>query len=174
MKPAGRALLVTFGLTIAVHVNGSASPVPRLRGVDAAARALIASALARSPTACELAARLEASDVIVYVRLSTAATRTASTAILDGSGPVRYLLVSVNPARSADAVLELFAHELQHVVEIAGARDVRTDAALVGLYRRIGLSRIATNRFETAAAQHVSRRVRRELAIDPGVASARK
>jgi hypothetical protein len=163
---------------VCVLADGTApapvEPLQRVRGVDEHARRIIGSALQRSPTVRDLASRLDGTDVIAYVRVSMAATETASTTLLDVTGSVRYLMISVNPLRTPDEMLELLGHELQHAVEIASAPEVRSERALIDLYRRIGLSGTARNRFETVAAQGVARQVRREVAAGPVTALARK
>lgn len=167
-------LMVVCVLTSVMKTAASDGPPGHLRGLDPYARWLIDSALLRSSTVRQLAVRLDASDVIAYVQIVAIPARTARTALINGDGPMRYLLVSLHRAETPDRLIELLGHELQHVSEIAAAPHVRDDRALGELYRRIGMSLIASNRFETVAAQLVARRVRRELAASPDRPYARR
>jgi hypothetical protein len=54
------------------------------------------------------------------------------------------------------------AHELQHAVEVARATDVRSAERFEAMYAALGTS-ANPRRYETAAAQDVGVRVRREL-----------
>jgi hypothetical protein len=62
---------------------------------------------------------------------------------------------------------------LQHVLEIAEARDVRDKKGLIALYQRIGLHKGATNQFETLLAQEMGRRARRDMINRPAALYAR-
>jgi len=140
---------------------------PHVRGTGGYARWLVEMASAYSVTVSALASRLAKSDVIVYVQIAPIGTGMAKTTLLNADGPVRYLLVSIDIGHSPDGLVEMLGHELQHAVEIADAPGVRDQAGLVALYRRIGLHRRASNNFETALAQEMGRRARRDLASRP-------
>lgn len=143
------------------------SETPHVRGTGGYARWLIGMATTYSVTVSALVARLAKSDVVVYVQIAPIGTGTAKTGILNGEGPIRYLLVSIDSAHDPDGLVEMLGHELQHAVEIAEAPQVRDAAGLVTLYRRIGLHRGATNNFETALAQQMGRRARSDLSNRP-------
>jgi len=146
---------------------------PHVRATGGYARWLIDTAVTYSVTVSALSERLAKSDVIVYVRVVPLRTGTAKTVLLNAEGPVRYLLVSIDNGHAPEVLVEMLGHELQHAVEIASAPDVRDEAGLVALYRRIGLHRDATNNFETVLAQEMGRRARRDLINRPSALYAR-
>lgn len=141
----------------------AAGEMPHVRGAGGYARWLVEIGLVESPTVAALAQRLASSDVVAYVEVVPLSNGTAKTVLLNAAGPVRYLLISIDADRTPDVLLEMLGHELQHAVEIADAKDVRDEAGLVALYKRIGLHRSATTRFETALAREMGRRTRKDL-----------
>jgi hypothetical protein len=147
--------------------------MPHVRGTSGHARWLIEMALTYSATVSALASTLARSDVVVYVRTVPLASGTAKTVLLNGHGPVRYLLIAIDSHHAPDVLVEMLGHELQHAVEIAGAPDVRNEAGIVALYRRIGLRPDATTSFETLLAQEMGRRARRDLINRPAALWAR-
>lgn len=151
----------------------SAEEMPHLRGLGGFARWVIDSALTYSVTASALAARLEKSDVVVYVSISPVKSGTAYTKLLNGDGPIRYLLITIDNDLHPDSLVEMLGHELQHAVEIADAPEVRSKAGMIALYQRIGLHKRATDQFETLLAQEMGRRTRRDLASRPAALYAR-
>jgi len=63
-----------------------------------------------------------------------------------------------------DERIAVLAHELQHVVEVAGAPDVVDPDSMRRFFRRIGyLVNSTGNRYETRAAQQIEHRVRQEI-----------
>jgi hypothetical protein len=138
------------GLVLPAHV----------RGADAKARLLLQEGAARSATFRTLLEALASSDILVYVE--TGALDRPGQLLFVTAGPdCRFLRISIRvPGRDADLIAWL-AHELQHAVEIAAARDVRDGHAVLRLYQRIGLADRLTG--ESAAAQEVWARVRDEV-----------
>ena len=151
-------------MLLVVCVPAVAGTPSRLRGTTPAESAIIAELLARSAVGRALAAEIEASDVIVYVELtvSVAAGR-AATRLVATTGAGRYLRVVLGMRTHPADRAALLAHELQHVVEIARARDVRDDTGLRRLYAKIGEDRRALYAFETTEARRVAAEVRREM-----------
>jgi hypothetical protein len=148
--------------------------LPRLRGASPHETAMIGDLLARSPTARTLAAGLLSVDVIVYVQIDRKLPRGhGATRFVTSTPSVRFVRISLAPAGHADDLAALLAHELQHVLEIARAPDVIDSRGVRRLYHVIGNDRSASSAFETAAAQEVSRQVRRELARGSGRAADR-
>ena len=141
-----------------------AARAAHVRGSDPEARRLLQAGAARSVTFRGLLEALEPSDVIVYV----------NTGVLDGPGQLvfaaagsgcRFLRISIRvPGRDADLIAWL-AHELQHAVEIATAREVRDSNGLLRLYGRIGLT--DRSRVESTLAQRIWARVRDEVLFGP-------
>ena len=77
-------------------------------------------------------------DVVVYVEVAAnPAVPLARTAIMNSAGKGRYMLVSLNPDFDEPTRIGLFAHELQHVIEIAAHPWVTDPASLRRLYRHI-------------------------------------
>lgn len=144
------------------------SPERHVRTVDPHVQALLADGLAHSPTFGALVARLNASDVIVYIQPVPAlpATLAGRLMLLPIPEPQRYLRIQIRDDRGRREAIAIIAHELRHAVEVADAPDVRDDAAMRRLYERIGQRSVAPDghRFETAAARQAADRVRRELA----------
>jgi hypothetical protein len=139
---------------------------PKLRVCDATLRAWLEEAQDRSATLAALVNEIEASDLVVHVTLDPRPTRLdlqGGTRLVGEAGPFRTVSVMLGRAGGRKAMLTLLAHELQHVVEIARAVDVRTQADLAGLYQRIGSRAGSWNRYETAEARRVQARVRAEL-----------
>ena len=139
------------------------APYPRVRAVTPLVRSLIADAAARSGTVRDLLARLEVSDVIVYVEQSgSSEIPIARTKLVTASGGVRFLRIGIHASVPFHDVAPVLAHELQHALEIAEEPDVTDDDGVRRLYLRIGSSH-GRDRYETEAAQEIEWRVRREL-----------
>jgi hypothetical protein len=146
---------------------------PHVRGTAGHARWLIEMATTYSVTVSALVNKLAKTDVVVYVRIAPIGSGTATTSLLNTSGPIRYLLVSIDTNHTPEEMVGMLGHELQHALEIAEARSVRDEAGLVALYRRIGLHKGAMNRFETHLAQAIGRQARKDLLSRPAALYAR-
>jgi hypothetical protein len=151
---------------------------PRIRLVDDRIKALFRTGLERSGLLRELVERVDAGNVVVYIGLNLAIDKSlaGSLAFVGDVGSYRYLRVAINPNLRPEHIIASLAHELQHVLEVVAHPEVRSEADLLALYRRIGHeNRVsATLGWETAAAQQVSRDVRRELYLGRGDAVARR
>jgi mono/diheme cytochrome c family protein len=167
MVPApGGSALVAIGTRPAEEADPSALRGSRVRPLDGSAKSLVAEGIRRSYTVATLIDVVEHSDVIVYVQVaappqgwSTSQTR------LIGSGPGRWRYASVLidvRLRSVER-LEMLGHELQHVAEIAEARDVTDAGGLERLYERIGYSNVKAHAFETRRAILVQLQVGQEV-----------
>ncbi|MDH4066776.1 MAG: hypothetical protein OEW19_20440 [Acidobacteriota bacterium] len=151
---------------------------PRIRAVDARVSALLASGLPRSSLLRRIVDRVESGDVIVYVGIDPAreARLAGRVTFLGNGGPFRYLRAMINPDLPHDTMIAALAHELYHVVEVVDSPRVRSETALVSLYRRIGRRSDAGRRqgWETQAARQVTDDVRRELSKgDPATVARR-
>jgi hypothetical protein len=155
---AGGAVLLGLGSASAAGPADS-----KVRGADTRSQAVISQAVRASPTVAALLLTLERTDVIVIVQVTLIPGSLAGDlrllASVDGC---RYVMIRLNSMRSPEEQMEALGHELQHANEVAGASDVRDEAALARLMARIGR---ATGRgtFETDAAVRVGRLVRGEL-----------
>jgi hypothetical protein len=143
------------------------SPHRHVRTTDRYIQRLIAEGIDRSPTLHALVARLEATDVIVYIEPVTQLPPTIDgrLLLLPYGGTQRYLRIQVTIGRSPTDVIALIGHELRHALEVAEARDVHDEKALIALYKRIAdRASDALHRYDTSAARLMGRRVQRELA----------
>lgn len=139
---------------------------PRVRPNDVRVASLLRAGLERSPTLRALVDRIEESHVIVYLEMQPRLKARLSGCVswVTAVGKYRYVRTSINPEQSLDAQIAALAHELHHVVEIIDNPQVRSESALVALYRRIGVQRPAEIReWDTTEAQSVTQAVRREL-----------
>jgi hypothetical protein len=143
-----------------------------VRGTTALLQALIADTAEKSPAFRAMLDRLEASTVIVYVRIAPMPTLTLEgrTAFLKVDTPApdaRLLVVELSCSRPILAQTATLAHELRHAIEIADAPWVVGPKTLEQYYAQIGFRLDSIGgplRFETVAAREAAARVRRELA----------
>jgi hypothetical protein len=139
---------------------------PHVRASDLRIRALMIEATDRSPTFRSLIAKLNDSDVIVY--LVAGVTRDGLGGYLLNriliQGPYRSLRLIVNPHGRDERVIAVIAHELQHALEVAQASEVGRSETVESLFGRIGLrSGCPRDCYETTEAMNMERRVREEL-----------
>ena len=177
--------IVTFVASpIAAADLRAADPLvaPHVRTSHAELRDLVAAGQARSDTFRALVARIDASDVVVYLEYDRATIAPDSPngqlLFVCAAGGHRYLVVRLRPGFTAWRQLELLAHELRHAVEIADAPDVVDRASLLRHYLRIGVETVGSEdrrrRFETSAAKATETDVRREVAAEPAAGAAPK
>ena len=151
-----------FALLLAGSGADKPSTAPRVRAAPTAGRA-IEDAAARSATVRALLDRLAASDVIVYVEITSMPdVPVARTKLVTATPVARFLRIGINSATSVLDRPALLAHELQHALEIAEHREVRDDGGVRRLYAAIGTQH-GVDQFETDAAVRVERQVRAEL-----------
>ena len=136
-----------------------------VRGIDRAAKDLLADGLRRSATLRSLSADIGASDVIAYVAGSSEpGSWRGSTRFLSATVGRRMLGVKVNIALDVPERLGVLGHELQHVCEVAKAPAVTDTEGMRRLFVALGDSLSpAGDRFETATAQAIERKVRTEV-----------
>ena len=163
---AGLMLAAIAAGGAAVDAQGEASAV---RPEDASIRTLVAAGVERSPTFRDLKARLDASNVIVYIRVSQCPARLgACLAWASTSHGVRRLLVTLDRVgRSPDELTALLAHELQHANEVASAPDITDFASFQKSFESRGWKHGAG--LETGEAVQITRTVAAELARDAGL-----
>jgi hypothetical protein len=142
-----------------------AAPSSRVRPTTAAVAVFLKSALPRSGTLRDLAAAIEASDLLVFVEISNepgpwrGATRFASTSV-----HARMVIVTINGGLDAREKIAVLGHELQHVCEVAADRTVTDQGEMRHLFERIGhLAGPSAGVYETASAQRIERLVRGEI-----------
>jgi hypothetical protein len=160
--------LIGFAVVLAALTPplDAGSPWTRLRPQSPRVARWIADGMARSATFRDLVARIEASDVIVYLETQPALGQGLSACLtwMGGTPQARYLRASVRPDLSARDALAMIAHELQHVVELIDHPTVQSERGLTDLYQRIGHRTGTTgDRWDTTAALKAGDRVRTEL-----------
>lgn len=143
----------------------SSSVGARVRGATPAINTMLANGVRRSSTLARLVKEIDSTDVIVYVELISTlpAGLDGRLTFLTTAGGIRYLRVQVPTNVAKDDLLAVIGHELQHALEVAENPSVRSSDDLAVLYRRIGVQGASTDRFDTAAARSIGRRVRAEL-----------
>ena len=177
-----RALLAAI---VAVGFGGHAvasSPAPvnpnaRVRPMQPQVEKLIATGMSRSAAFRRLVREIEASDVIVYVeaRRDLRAGLGASMRFVTTSASDRFVRIQLDARHNPLVLVALLGHELQHVVEVAQNRSIRSADDLRAFYRKTGL-RTGPDAFDSEAARRIGYLVREELlgrpASDVRMASA--
>lgn len=144
----------TVGPSSSPSLTGVAAAPSRVRTADETAAALLRGGVARSATFRAIVEALEQSDLIVYVE--TRAIRLPGQLQLLAATPgCRHVRVSVRTPGLDTELVAWLGHELWHAVELAGAPDVRDQAGVLRLYRRIGITGASGETAETAKAQDV-------------------
>jgi hypothetical protein len=140
---------------------------PRVRAADSALRQLVDEGVTRSATFRRLVGRIDQTDGIVYLQSGSCSISAAKACLMLSvreAGNNRYLSIHVRPGRGqTDQRIAIIGHELQHAIEVLGARWVRTNADAYALFIRIG-SAESVRSFETAEAVHIGDVVAEELA----------
>ena len=166
--PPLAALLIALFTPLSAAATPRPTPFPwsHVRPLNETSRQLATASLAQSSVVRDLVARLERTDVVLYLTddIANAPTkRRAETKFISAAGGQRYLAVRVDQlAGSPRDRIALFAHELQHVLEVAQDRNVVDTESFAGLFRRIGREGSA-GAFETRGAQATESDVRHEL-----------
>ena len=125
----------------------------------------LARGLEQSPTFLALVERLQRSDVVVYIELVPAWSKTTAAGIhFLGRSPVcRFLRVVLSSDLTTPQMVAVLGHELQHALEVADASDVRDHASFVRLYQQAGIRLQRT--FDSEAARDVGERIREEIRL---------
>jgi len=167
----GRTLvLVVAGLLqmAAPALAQSDLPAPPHLRPDRELRGLVETAAARSPSIRSAIDRLEAANVIVYVRTQPFLEpdlegRVGLIAVANGR---RFLAIELACNRTALATMTTLAHELHHAVEIASEPAIVDTRTLAAFYAKHGIqtdNRPGQLRFETEGAEQAGRIARREI-----------
>lgn len=144
------------------------NPPTTLRSTDARLLDMVEQGMVRSDTLRTLQARLQRSQVIVYVERATLPSGLAGrTRLMGVAAGWRYLSIELDARLARVDALTILGHELQHAVEIAEADSIIDDASMAALYRRIGIEdttpQTAGLWFETREALDMGHRVHAEL-----------
>jgi hypothetical protein len=161
-------VLLAFSAAATVRAGQFLEYEKRIRATDPALRLLIRDVMTASPTFHRLVARLEHSDVIVYVtrQYDMPVMLEGQVTFMAQAGGVRYLNIRLAWDRPPRRLVATLAHELQHAVEIANLPEVVDDKSLARAYARIGepanWSPGGVLAFDTKAAGAIEQKVWRE------------
>jgi hypothetical protein len=139
---------------------------PHVRANDPRVLALFRAGLSLSTTFRQLVDTLDHSDVIVYVEPKL--TREALGGFLSHTvvtgGEYRYLHIAINTRGAAERLVALFAHELQHAVEVAQHDEVHDERGIRQLFDGLAIQFGCggTSCSETQAAKDVEATVATE------------
>ena len=157
---AGGILL--FAWASAVEAGGQ--PLPHVVGGTPQAQALLSTAARRSTLVAEILGTLDRSDLRVVVEVGRFLSLDTGCLHFVAAIPARrYVRVRVSITLKPDEQIGWLAHELWHAFEVAAAPEVRSEAALAALYRRIGVERERGRFYETPGACDFQARVRWQL-----------
>jgi len=162
-------LLLVATPSIAIAADSTTDGTRRqIRTTDARLRRLLEEGLRTSPTFRTLVARLQASDVVVYLRCDGDFTSSTDGRLTFVSTAGGYRYVVVRMARlPRERQIAIMAHELRHAVEIADAPEVVDGHSLAREYKRIGYVNRRTElpgiAFDSQAAVQAGIQVLREL-----------
>jgi hypothetical protein len=176
MTRAGEVtLLLVFLLLVTPSMSMAAESIPEsprrhVRTTDRRLRALLEEGLRLSPTLRALVARLQSSDVVVYLRCDGSMDRTdGRLTFVSAAGGYRYVVVRMSHL-ARDRQIAIMAHELQHAIEIAGEPAIVDGPSLAREYQRIGFvnawAPLPGIAFDTHAAVQIGRQVMKELSQD--------
>jgi hypothetical protein len=164
---AGSAALPVQASTQKATESEDRARMTHVRSSDPVVRRLLSEGVRRSTTLARLIARLDSSDVVVYVETNIRAVPGLGGYLSHGivaTARARYLTIAIRRPLDEERVVSLIAHELQHAVEISEDVAVRTSGDMAGLFRRIGGPACPGACYETEAARVIEYQVARELA----------
>ena len=156
----GVLLLVSFA---SAH---SAQDGSHVRTTDAQLHTAIAEGVARSALFRALVARIDASDVIVYLKRQCSMPEWlyGNLTFMTAAGGRRFVNVRISCALTGSEQVPVLGHELQHAVEVADAPSVVDETTLAAEYKRIGFrTHSGKLTFDSRAAIEAGRRIRVEL-----------
>lgn len=170
---------MTLVLSLALLMTSTPSPaetVPdfdrHIRITEPWLRHLFTAGMSGSETFRSLVARLEESDVVVYLqtdiqRWPGASGRLTFLSVVAGT---RYVVVRLTPLRSPVQQLAMIGHELQHAVEVAERPAIVDSESMFREYMRFGYQNGVSGEgaaFDTKAAMQAGARVSDELRDAP-------
>ena len=164
-----RWLVCAMALACAAPALGASqmpASVPRIRPLGESAALVLQRGIAHSPTFRDLAARLERSDVVVYIGIAPRSPGKCpgATRFVGASKYFRFLHIELDRKQAPKAMIALLAHEMQHALEVAEAPGIRDIDAFRQYYEEHGFRTEQLDTFDSRAARETGRRVRAELA----------
>ena len=163
-----RIVVCAFGLLVINANKSHAESLIRIRTESKYLQAVLSEAGSRSATFRALALKIDASNVITYVMCEHFSSRLLAgrTALGHTNDQARYVRVQVDCMLPRITLIAILGHELQHVAEIAAARDVVDSRSFARLFQTIGYltchSWSSPEKYETDGALEAGERVREE------------
>lgn len=163
LKSLGCAVLAVRTAAGAARAEQAADP--HLRALSPEAQRLIDEASEQSSIVRGLVARLDATDVIVYVSLDLRLPERTRGQLrfIARAGGQRYLDVRIARTLDRRSDIASLGHEIQHALEIAAAPEVVDAASLDRFYGRVGFSVSDKRWHESHAALRAGEAILREL-----------
>ena len=153
--------------TADVRAETDASKLPHLRTTSQDVRALVKAGAAHSETLRTLLSRLEASDVVAYVRVDTTlpGQLNGKTWFVSAAAGIRYVEIVLKPTGQALSTAAMLAHELAHVIEVAADAAIVDPRSMADRYLSNGRVRLGRARttVDTDFALKTGMSVQREL-----------
>ena len=150
-----------------VRIETDASKLPLLRTTHQYVRALVKVGAAHSATLRKLLSRLEASDVVAYVRIDTTlpGRLDGRTWFVTSAAGIRYVEIALKPTGEPLSTAGLLAHELAHVIEVASDSTIVDPQSMAARYLSSGIVRLGGVRtlVDTDFARRTGSNVLREL-----------
>jgi hypothetical protein len=147
---------------LAIVPEPVAPRVLHVRPLTEIARTILNDARRRSSTIDGMLQEIEQSDVIVFIDLQHDMSHHGQTTLFSANPLARYVRMVVDIGLTPERRIELIGHELQHVVEIARATDVRDEDGMRRLFTEIGWE-MQKGSFETSEARATESKVRRDM-----------
>jgi hypothetical protein len=161
--------------TLAAAGDGEAarpSTDAHVRTSDTQLRAALDDGIAHSATFQQLVARIESSDVVVFVVYDRKPGLNLASRVtfVSAAGGRRYVMIGLRTRLPRVRQVSILAHELQHVVEIADAPGVVDAASMARYYAGLKYAGVvdpsSEHRFESRAAIDAENRVTREMRLN--------
>lgn len=150
-----------------VRVGTDTRKLPHLRTTNQNVRALVDAGAAHSETLRKLLARLEASDVVAYVRVDTTlpGRLDGKTWFVSSAAGIRYVEIVLKPTGQTLSTVVMFAHELAHAIEVAADAAIVDPQSMAERYLSSGFARLGKARMmvDTDFALKTGANVQREL-----------
>jgi len=141
-------------------------PAPHMRPQGVRSQDILNDAVRRSPTVASLVNMVERSPLIVFIELAyDREDLVGRTTILAANDIARLLHIQLNGKLSADRLIEVLGHELQHVAEIGRSPEIRDEWSLGRVYTQLGFE-MERGHFETDAARQTELQVHTELKLE--------
>lgn len=150
-----------------VRAGANAETLPHLRTTEPYVRLLVKASAAHSATVRQLLARLDASDVVAYVRVDRTlpGELDGRTWFVSSAAGIRYVEIALKPTGQALTTAAMLAHELAHVIEVAADAAIVDPQSMADRYLSSGIVRLGRPRVwvDTDFARRTGANVLREL-----------